>query len=140
MTPPTPSVDELIQQIHDVRFTPVRLREGYDMGEVDLFLDDLEQLVRLSRPVDPLIDAARFTPVRLREGYDMADVDRFLDTVQAASAALLRGAPAPESGAATPAATPAPAVPTSTTSPTSSSASVIEERPGLFGKLFGRKS
>ena len=37
---------------HDVknkRFTPVRFREGYDMDEVDLFLDDvMAELERLA--------------------------------------------------------------------------------------------
>ena len=30
------------EDVSNKRFTPVRLREGYDMGEVDRFLDDLE--------------------------------------------------------------------------------------------------
>ena len=42
----------------DVRkktFTPVRLREGYDMGEVDQFLDEVEaELTRLHRENDDL--------------------------------------------------------------------------------------
>ncbi|WP_370692300.1 DivIVA domain-containing protein [Nocardioides sp.] len=37
------------------RFTPVRLREGYDMGEVDQFLDEVEaELARLTRENDDL--------------------------------------------------------------------------------------
>jgi len=36
------------EDVHDKRFTPVRLREGYDMGEVDQFLDEVEsELERL---------------------------------------------------------------------------------------------
>jgi len=61
-----------------VRFTPVRLREGYDMGEVDALLDAVVAAGERGDPVAPIIDAARFTPVRLREGYDMGEVDRFL--------------------------------------------------------------
>ncbi|GAA2070547.1 hypothetical protein GCM10009821_04670 [Aeromicrobium halocynthiae] len=32
--------------VRAVRFSPVRLREGYDMREVDLFLDDVEAELR----------------------------------------------------------------------------------------------
>src|SRR3954451_17308549 len=36
------------QDVSNKRFTPVRLREGYDMGEVDQFLDEVEsELARL---------------------------------------------------------------------------------------------
>jgi DivIVA domain-containing protein len=45
-------------QPEDVRkktFTPVRLREGYDMGEVDQFLDEVEvELTRLHHEIDDL--------------------------------------------------------------------------------------
>ncbi len=54
----------------DVRkktFTPVRLREGYDMGEVDQFLDEVEtELIRLHQDNDELrrqlTDASTATP------------------------------------------------------------------------------
>lgn len=37
------------EDVRNKRFTPVRLREGYDMGEVDAFLDDVEaELERLT--------------------------------------------------------------------------------------------
>src|SRR3954453_17850400 len=36
------------EDVSNKRFTPVRLREGYDMGEVDQFLDEVEaELERL---------------------------------------------------------------------------------------------
>ncbi len=39
------------------RFTPVRLREGYDMGEVDQFLDEVEaELARLTKENSDLRD------------------------------------------------------------------------------------
>jgi DivIVA domain-containing protein len=35
--------------VRNKRFTPVRLREGYDMAEVDAFLDEVEaELIRLA--------------------------------------------------------------------------------------------
>ena len=38
------------EDVSNKRFTPVRLREGYDMGEVDQFLDEVEtELTRLTR-------------------------------------------------------------------------------------------
>lgn len=64
--------------VERARFTPVRLREGYDMGEVDALLDDVVEAAERGEPVGPVIDRARFTPVRLREGYDMSEVDRLL--------------------------------------------------------------
>jgi DivIVA domain-containing protein len=64
--------------VEQARFTPVRLREGYDMGEVDALLDDVIEAAGRGEAVGPVIDRARFTPVRLREGYDMGEVDRFL--------------------------------------------------------------
>ena len=38
------------EDVSNKRFTPVRLREGYDMGEVDQFLDEVEaELARLTK-------------------------------------------------------------------------------------------
>jgi len=43
------------EDVHKKTFTPVRLREGYDMGEVDQFLDEVEaELTRLHRESDDL--------------------------------------------------------------------------------------
>lgn len=43
------------EHVRDKRFTPVRLREGYDMGEVDQFLDEVEsELERLNKENDDL--------------------------------------------------------------------------------------
>jgi DivIVA domain-containing protein len=43
------------EDVSNKRFTPVRLREGYDMGEVDQFLDEVEQeLERLLKENDDL--------------------------------------------------------------------------------------
>ncbi len=43
------------EDVSNKRFTPVRLREGYDMGEVDAFLDEVEaELSRLHRENDDL--------------------------------------------------------------------------------------
>ncbi len=43
------------EDVHKKTFTPVRLREGYDMAEVDLFLDEVEvELTRLHAEDDDL--------------------------------------------------------------------------------------
>jgi len=43
------------EDVRNKRFTPVRLREGYDMGEVDQFLDEVEsELERLTAENDDL--------------------------------------------------------------------------------------
>lgn len=43
------------EDVSTKRFTPVRLREGYDMGEVDQFLDEVEaELARLVKENDDL--------------------------------------------------------------------------------------
>lgn len=43
------------EDVSSKRFTPVRLREGYDMGEVDQFLDEVEaELARLTSENDDL--------------------------------------------------------------------------------------
>lgn len=59
-------------------------REGYDIDEVDTFLDHVE--ARLTgRPDVALADeilAVRFTPVRIRTGYDVGDVDAVLDDLE----------------------------------------------------------
>lgn len=81
--------------VRNVRFRPVRMRQGYDIGEVDEWLDALEQhLGDLHRARDgqgpvpsPLADPS-FTPVRLREGYNMQEVDAFIAQARAAVAEL----------------------------------------------------
>jgi DivIVA domain-containing protein len=81
--------------VDNVRFTPVRLRTGYDMGDVDAYLDQVKAhldaldaaVAGTGRPPGPLKRAA-FTPVRLREGYDIGEVDAFLAQVDAEDARL----------------------------------------------------
>ena len=67
-------------------FAMVKMREGYDMEQVDEFVDRVMATVNgqpVGRPVTPReIRKVRFTPVRLREGYDVAEVDQFLDEAE----------------------------------------------------------
>ena len=74
---------DLVEQITQARFRPVRVREGYDMSDVDDLLDRVVAALGRGEPVAPLLDGARLGHVRLREGYDIADVDQFLAHVRA---------------------------------------------------------
>ena len=92
------------EDVRNKRFTPVRLREGYDMGEVDQFLDEVEsELQRLaatgngsdSEPVTTetaehaaarTTDAAKPTSEPVVAGADNAEPH----TVSAASVAAAR--------------------------------------------------
>ncbi|MFL6109298.1 MAG: DivIVA domain-containing protein [Marmoricola sp.] len=74
---------DVIGQIERIRFTPVRLREGYDMGDVDAFLDRLAQAARDGQAFAPIVEQARFERVRLREGYDIGEVDDFVARMSA---------------------------------------------------------
>jgi catechol 2,3-dioxygenase-like lactoylglutathione lyase family enzyme len=95
----------------DPTFRTRRVREGYDLDEVDDFvdrvLDVLEGKTGASSALSPeAIEAYEFRVVRFRECYSMDDVDDWLD---AAAAELRRVAPRRE--AVPPAREPAPAAP-----------------------------
>jgi DivIVA domain-containing protein len=62
-------------------FSTVRMREGYDIDEVDEFLDQARAALAADPPLmTPLdVETRRFHPVRLRTGYDMGEVDAYLD-------------------------------------------------------------
>ncbi|QNN83143.1 DivIVA domain-containing protein [Brachybacterium sp. Z12] len=66
-----------------IRFMPVRFGEGYDMQEVDDFIDRCERALLSGdgSATAETVQQHRFSPTRFREGYDMEDVDRFLDAV-----------------------------------------------------------
>lgn len=60
-------------------FQTVRFREGYDVDEVDEFLDQVIARAKADRPITPAeLDAQTFQTVRFKEGYDMNEVDEFL--------------------------------------------------------------
>lgn len=81
--------------VDKVRFSPVRMRAGYDMGDVDDHLDRakahlaaLEAAVTGAGPVPGPLTAAAFSQVRMREGYDITEVEAFLAQVEAEDARL----------------------------------------------------
>jgi DivIVA domain-containing protein len=67
------------EDVSNKRFTPVRLREGYDMGEVDQFLDEveaeLERLLKENNDLQAKLTAAQGgTPVPAARPEDKQDV------------------------------------------------------------------
>lgn len=69
---------DLVEAITQVQFRPVRLREGYEMSDVDALLDRIVVALGRGEPVGPVIDATHLAHVRLREGYALGEVDGFL--------------------------------------------------------------
>jgi DivIVA domain-containing protein len=69
---------DLVEAIAIARFNPVRVREGYDMAQVDDLLDRIVAALGRGEPVAPLLEGVRFSRVRLREGYNIDEVDQFL--------------------------------------------------------------
>jgi DivIVA domain-containing protein len=82
------------------RFPGVRMREGYDLAEVDAFVDHIRASLGTTLTADE-VRHIQFTTVRLRFGYVMQAVDEYLDEVLAQVNA--GPAPAPAAAAATPA-------------------------------------
>jgi len=75
--------EALVGEVTGARFTTVTTRGGYDMGDVDAFLDRICPRLYAGEPVADMVAKARFTPTELRQGYDVREVDRFLDHVVA---------------------------------------------------------
>jgi DivIVA domain-containing protein len=87
------------EDVSNKRFTPVRLREGYDMGEVDQFLDEVEaELARLTKENDDL--RAKLSAAQTGGGSSFQD-----NPPTAQTPAVQERAPEPEP---TPAPTPPP--------------------------------
>ncbi len=88
------------------RFSTTRLREGYDVADVDHAVDRV--FVALADGATSMtasdVSSLRFNPVRLAEGYDMGEVDSWLDQAAAELARTSGGAaPATPATAGTPA-------------------------------------
>ena len=81
------------EDVSSKRFTPVRLREGYDMGEVDQFLDEVEaELVRLGTEIEELRAARTASEVvRGDDGTTTVGVETLkVETLPQASSAAAR--------------------------------------------------
>ncbi len=74
-------------------FSTTRLRPGYDIEEVDAFLEAIRQTFLGIKEPSLTTDEIRnkkFSTTRLRPGYDEEEVDAFLDAVELRLAALTR--------------------------------------------------
>jgi DivIVA domain-containing protein len=135
-------VDEpasLLREIQAARFSPVRLREGYDMGDVDNFLDDLAGAIGQGADVGALVDNARFATVKLREGYDMGEVDRFLEQVRVTSVGHGTATSASAGGGESQAGRSATHVVSRDGQSGTNHPNVIQEQRGILSRLFGRR-
>jgi DivIVA domain-containing protein len=74
-------------------FSTSRLRPGYDIEEVDAFVESIRQaFLGIGQPpltADEVRDK-RFSTTRLRPGYDQEEVDAFLDAAELRLAAVTR--------------------------------------------------
>lgn len=70
----------MVEMIRGSRFTPVRLRTGYRMGEVDQMLDDAERAVVSREPLAPVL-RRELPRDSLRETYAIGDVDAFIESL-----------------------------------------------------------
>ncbi|PLS29215.1 cell division protein DivIVA [Bifidobacterium parmae] len=69
-----------VDDIRNKTFQTVRFKEGYDVDEVDDFLDKVVDGMKAGRPMTAAeLGAQTFHTVRFKEGYDVADVDEFLN-------------------------------------------------------------
>ena len=116
------SDDELVNRIVDVVFPSVKFSEGYDMDSVDQLLDQLESAASRGQPLQPIVMGAQLPTRKWAEGYDKSEVDRFL-----ADIAGLPPVTQTHTQSRTPEVQSRPVAP-----------SVIEEKPSLMSRLFGR--
>ena len=78
-------------------FSATRLRPGYDLEEVDAFVEAIRQTFLGIREPPLTADEVRekrFSTIRLRPGYDEEEVDAFLDVVESRLAAQASDRPA----------------------------------------------
>ncbi len=78
------------QQVLDTTFTATKFREGYDVEQVDIYLDDVSATLKAyeagGRPGPGLLTSveardARFAATKWREGYDVTEVDDLIDAI-----------------------------------------------------------
>jgi DivIVA domain-containing protein len=72
--------EDLIALLRYARFRTTGLRVGYDVEEVDDFIDQLSAALARGEHVAGLVERTRFTTVK-RKGYEMSEVDALLDRI-----------------------------------------------------------
>ena len=74
-------------ELRAVRLTPTKFREGYDMAQVDAFLDraaaalDEHQRGQVPSLSPDDVENVKFAATKFREGYDQDETDDLLDRV-----------------------------------------------------------
>ena len=76
-----PDRQRVVDTIRSVRFTPVRIHQGYEMAAVDTLLDQAVEVVSRGESLTPLL-AAPLPTVTWREGYDMDEVETFVTSLR----------------------------------------------------------
>ncbi|MFF2620401.1 DivIVA domain-containing protein [Oerskovia jenensis] len=94
-------------QVLNTKFSATKFREGYDVEQVDLYLDRVTATLTAyeagGRPGTGLLTSAearsvRFSATKWREGYDVTEVDDLIDGIVGTLASYEAGpAPAPSS-------------------------------------------
>ena len=113
------------EDVSNKRFTPVRLREGYDMGEVDQFLDEVEaELARLVKENDDL--RAKLQAAQTGGGAAFQD-----NPPTAQTPAVQERAPEPE-----PAPTPEPVAAAATAAPETLRVETVPEASNAAARLL----
>jgi len=90
---PDPEGDraELTEWVQTRKFSTTRLRPGYNIDEVDAFIDAIrDSFLRVREPslTPEEIRVKKFSTTRLRPGYDEEEVDAFLDKAELRLAGL----------------------------------------------------
>lgn len=127
------------QQVLDTTFTATKFREGYDVEQVDIYLDDVSATLKAyeagGRPGPGLLTSvearsARFSATKWREGYDVTEVDDLIDAIVGTLQSYEAGpTPAPHQGAPHPTAAVSDAVGQQDTTATPSAAAGDGTRP-----------
>ena len=117
--------EDLLREIRHSQFRMTGFRSGYDVDEVDGFLDQVCTALERGADVSDLVERARFSPVK-RRGYDMSQVDALLDRIAGRpTGRALRNTldPVPDPRAL--GSDPPPVV--------------VQEHAGLLARIFGRR-
>ena len=126
----------LATELTNARFGTTQFRQGYDMADVDRFIDGVVAALRGEAPASGLaarVRAVRFATTSLQRGYDMADVDTLLESVVAS----LEAGAAPVGGAAPRADAPrAGTAPTSAPELSAMPDGAAASRPGVLARLL----
>ncbi len=79
-----PSTEKMLEELNIARFRMTRRTvSGYDVGDVDAFLDKMIAQVQASKTVLPMLRKVKFrTSPHQKGSYEVADVDAFLDRLE----------------------------------------------------------